>query len=579
MTEIDTNTVDKVCSSPLQCAISTSTVHLRVHLCGGLVLSRTFRLPGRRCQACRPSLVLPGPARIEGPAAPASAGLSGGLAWELRRRIERYGDVRGQLERGGEPVDEGYFERWLRAKGGVDEAEACIRAHAQWRADYVPMGRILEGEVVNELAARKCFLQGCDNEGHPVLVVWAARHDMGNRDIDETKRFICYCLDNTIAASDFRKNPGGQIKCLFDLSGLRTRNLDVKALQAIFELLQSHYPERLSALWFLNAPFIFWGVWRLVRPFIRTDETRNKIAFLSGREREETLLGTIPPHVLPVVYGGEAPLVPLEDAAQQRLSMQRSAAAAKTAGSGVSATAAGGAAGKSSRLASAGRAISRWSGASWALLKKPAQAVASSRVWGHWPRFRSKSAGGKPSSRAAMIRKASQHLRRGMGIQDHEDKHLLLHILDPSFLIQVLRILAQSAAQALLWAWTHALPVKLQRPVGDASRLPSMAPGALPPPTKSTLQHQPLVPSSPAQRAVELRKSRSEADAGSSDTASLARVQHVTWGADQSCPAEPFAVWEQTHAAVVPPTPHKALIVLAVTAALLLLSIVLLKGM
>lgn len=38
----------------------------------------------------------------------------------------------------------------------------------------------------------------------------------------------------------------------------------MKALQAIFELLQSHYPERLSALWFLNAPFIFWGVWRLV---------------------------------------------------------------------------------------------------------------------------------------------------------------------------------------------------------------------------------------------------------------------------------------------------------------------------
>ncbi len=38
----------------------------------------------------------------------------------------------------------------------------------------------------------------------------------------------------------------------------------MKALQAIFELLQSHYPERLNALWFLNAPLIFWGVWRLV---------------------------------------------------------------------------------------------------------------------------------------------------------------------------------------------------------------------------------------------------------------------------------------------------------------------------
>ncbi len=45
------------------------------------------------------------------------------------------------------------------------------------------------------------------------------------------------------------------------------------------------------------------------------------------------------------------------------------------------------------------------------------------------------------------MRAASQHLRRGVGIEPHDDKHLLLHILDPNFLIQVIRILAQSAAQ------------------------------------------------------------------------------------------------------------------------------------
>ena len=72
---------------------------------------------------------------------------------------------------------------------------------------------------MRELAAKKAFLQGCDREGHPVLVVWAARHDMGDRSIEETKRFICYCLDNTIAAADFSRNPRGQILCLFDLSG------------------------------------------------------------------------------------------------------------------------------------------------------------------------------------------------------------------------------------------------------------------------------------------------------------------------------------------------------------------------
>lgn len=72
---------------------------------------------------------------------------------------------------------------------------------------------------MRELAAKKAFLQGCDREGHPMLVVWAARHDMGDRSIEETKRFICYCLDNTIAAADAARNPRGQILCLFDLSG------------------------------------------------------------------------------------------------------------------------------------------------------------------------------------------------------------------------------------------------------------------------------------------------------------------------------------------------------------------------
>ncbi len=59
----------------------------------------------------------------------------------------------------------------------------------------------------------------------------------------------------------------------------------MKALQAIFELLQSHYPERLSALWFLNAPFIFWGVWRLVRS--------QRLLTLSSNPSQRTLLAPV----------------------------------------------------------------------------------------------------------------------------------------------------------------------------------------------------------------------------------------------------------------------------------------------
>lgn len=74
------------------------------------------------------------------------------------------------------------------------------------------------------------------------------------------------------------------------------RNMDVGALTSVFELLQQHYPERLSQLWFLNAPWIFWGLWKVVKPFIH-EATRQKIVFLSGPEKQRMLDEHIPAHV------------------------------------------------------------------------------------------------------------------------------------------------------------------------------------------------------------------------------------------------------------------------------------------
>jgi len=79
-------------------------------------------------------------------------------------------------------------------------------------------------------------------------------------------------------------------------AGLRMKNLDVGALQAVFEVLQQHYPERLGELWFLNAPFIFWSLWRVVSPFIQAN-TKAKIKFLSGKDRERMLQESIPSDV------------------------------------------------------------------------------------------------------------------------------------------------------------------------------------------------------------------------------------------------------------------------------------------
>lgn len=54
-----------------------------------------------------------------------------------------------------------------------------------------------------------------------MMIVLAARHDMGTRRLDETNRLIVYALDNAAAmATDVKNNPLGKFLCLFDLSGV-----------------------------------------------------------------------------------------------------------------------------------------------------------------------------------------------------------------------------------------------------------------------------------------------------------------------------------------------------------------------
>jgi len=215
--------------------------------------------------------------------------------------------------------DDVFLMRWLNSKhGNVEEATKALAKHAQWRSAFVPRTRIHDNEISGELEANKVFLQGCNQQGHALLIVLARRHDMNVRDFKQTEKLIVYTLDTASALADL--GGGGKICCLFDLSGLMLKNLDVKVLTAIFELLQKHYPERLGMLWFVNAPFIFWAVWRVVSPLIE-ECSREKIRFVScSKDRCSSFLqDSVADGVLPWCYGGSAEMIPIDAAAQPLL--------------------------------------------------------------------------------------------------------------------------------------------------------------------------------------------------------------------------------------------------------------------
>lgn len=74
-------------------------------------------------------------------------------------------------------------------------------------------------------------------------------------------------------------NPNGKMVVLVDMANVGYSNLDAAVLRACFAILQEYYPERMHAVWFYDAPTIFWGTWKLVTPFLDAT-TRQKVQFV-----------------------------------------------------------------------------------------------------------------------------------------------------------------------------------------------------------------------------------------------------------------------------------------------------------
>lgn len=248
-------------------------------------------------------------------------------------------DVEEKLINGGEEgLTEFTLLRWLRArKWNVQNTARDLIAHAQWRIEYVPGGRILESEIDKELAHNKCFLLGEDKLHRPVILLKAERHLP--EDAEQNKRYLCYCLDAAATSIDLTRNPSGKAVGIFELQGFAYKNCDLAALKNVFDTLQNHYVERLGQLYLYCAPAVFKGLWNCVYPFI-DPVTREKVKFVYKEDGEAELDKMFAKEILPPELGGTAKLVPLQESVAKIYAQHSVPAQANGQANGVQAVAA-----------------------------------------------------------------------------------------------------------------------------------------------------------------------------------------------------------------------------------------------
>ncbi|KAL5075046.1 hypothetical protein RYX36_014030 [Vicia faba] len=205
--------------------------------------------------------------------------------------------------------------KFLRARDfKVKESFTMIKNTIRWRKEFKIEELLYDENLNNEYLEKTVYMHGHDKEGHPVCYNIYGEFD--NKEVykkafsDEEKRqnFLRWriqFLEKSIRKLNF--NPGGistivQVNDLKNSPGPTKWELRQATKQAL-QLLQDNYPEFVAKQVFINVPWWYLAVNRMISPFL-TQRTKSKFVFAGPSKSAETLLRYIAPEQLPVKYGG-----------------------------------------------------------------------------------------------------------------------------------------------------------------------------------------------------------------------------------------------------------------------------------
>ncbi|KAK2656401.1 hypothetical protein Ddye_009453 [Dipteronia dyeriana] len=203
--------------------------------------------------------------------------------------------------------------KFLRARDfKVKESFSMLKNTIKWRKEF-GIEELVDEDFGDDLK-KVVFMHGFDKHGHPVC--YNVYGEFQNKEVyqnafsDEAKRerFLRWriqFLERSIRKLDF--TPGGistivQVNDLKNSPGLGKWELR-QATKHALQLLQDNYPEFVAKQVFINVPWWYLAVNRMISPFL-TQRTRSKFVFAGPSKSAETLFRYIAAEQVPVKYGG-----------------------------------------------------------------------------------------------------------------------------------------------------------------------------------------------------------------------------------------------------------------------------------
>ncbi|ORX60204.1 hypothetical protein BCR36DRAFT_579647 [Piromyces finnis] len=190
--------------------------------------------------------------------------------------------------------------RFLRArKWNVNRAIKMTTACLQWRIEWNVRALLEIGEQgIDEevFKSGKAFIFGKDKENRPLSYVRVRNHNKNTVPLFESEKFTMFLLETGRLSI---KPPVEMCSIVFDLTDFSMNNMDYPYVKFVLHCLQNYYPECLGVCLIVNAPWIFMGCWKIIKPLL-DPVVSAKVRFIKSEEMKEY----INEDQLMKIYGG-----------------------------------------------------------------------------------------------------------------------------------------------------------------------------------------------------------------------------------------------------------------------------------
>ncbi|EQK99028.1 CRAL/TRIO domain protein [Ophiocordyceps sinensis CO18] len=157
----------------------------------------------------------------------------------------------------------------------------------------------LAGDFMAQSRQGKSFLHGTDKEGRPICVVRVRLHKPGAQSAESLERSTVFIIETARLSL---QPPVDTATIIFDMTGFSMANMDYQPVKFMIQCFEANYPESLGAVLVHNAPWVFQGIWRIIRGWL-DPVVAAKVHFTNYKAGLEEFIE--PSHIIKELEGDE----------------------------------------------------------------------------------------------------------------------------------------------------------------------------------------------------------------------------------------------------------------------------------